>query len=113
MNAEIFATYIETQLAPTLAPRDIVILDNVPFHKGARIEGIVKARGAWMLFLPAYSPDLNPIEQLFSKLKHWMRIAQHRTIEEVWRHVGRILDTVQPHECANYLRNAGYASIQV
>ena len=90
MNAEIFATYIETQLAPTLAPRDIVILDNLPFHKGARIEEIVKAHGAWMLFLPAYSPDLNPIEMAFSKLKTLLRKHAARTFDAITNALGDI-----------------------
>ena len=111
INGQVFLAYVEQILVPTLKPGDIVILDNLGSHKSQRIRQKIIAAGAGFAFLPPYSPDLNPIEQLFSKLKHWMRIAQHRTIEEVWRHVGRILDTVQPHECANYLRNAGYASI--
>ena len=111
INGQVFLAYVEQILVPTLKPGDIVILDNLGSHKSQRIRQKIIAAGAGLAFLPPYSPDLNPIEQLFSKLKHWMRIAQHRTIEEVWRHVGRILDTVQPQECANYLRNAGYASI--
>ena len=107
MNAEIFATYIETQLAPTLAPRDIVILDNVPFHKGARIEEIVKARGAWMLFLPAYSPDLNPIEMAFSKLKTLLRKHAARTFDAITNALGDICELFSPLECRNYFKDVG------
>ena len=107
MNAEIFATYIETQLAPSLAPRDIVILDNVPFHKGARIEEIVKARGAWMLFLPAYSPDLNPIEMAFSKLKTLLRKHAARTFDAITNALGDICELFSPIECRNYFKDVG------
>jgi transposase len=112
MNAAIFQHYIETQLAPELSPGDVVILDNVGFHKNERAAQLVRQRGAWLLFLPPYSPDLNPIEQTFAKIKHWMRHAQKRTIEDTWRHLGTLVGTIKPHECANYFNNAGYASVK-
>lgn len=111
INGTLFAAYIEQFLAPTLAPGDIVILDNLGSHKGKTAKAAVRARGAHLIFLPPYSPDLNPIEQLFSKVKHWMRGAQERDVQATWRRVGDILDIVSPAECANYLRNAGYASV--
>ncbi|MBB4105532.1 transposase [Rhizobium borbori] len=73
---------------------------------------MIKAAGARLWFLPPYSPDLNPIEQAFSKIKHWMRNAQKRTIEDTWRHIGRLVETIQPAECENYLTNAGYGSVK-
>lgn len=111
MNREIFDTYVETQLAPTLQIGDVVILDNLPSHKSAKAEAALKQRGAWFLFLPPYSPDLNPIEQVFAKIKILLRKAEERTIEGVWRRIGSLLQHFTPQECANYLRNAGYASI--
>ena len=100
------------QLVPVLKPGDIVIMDNLGSHKSAIIRQLVKAAGARLWFLPPYSPDLNPIEQAFSKIEHWMRNAQKRTIEETWRHIGRLVETIQPAECQNYLENAGYASVK-
>ena len=97
-------------LAPTLNEGDLVILDNLSSHKGKAARQVIRARGAHLIFLPPYSPDLNPIEQLFAKLKHLMRKAQERSHEATWRKVGKLLDLVSPTECANYLRNSGYAS---
>ncbi len=111
INGEIFTAYVEQILAPTLSPGDIVILDNLGSHKGKAARAAVRARGAHLLFLPPYSPDLNPIEQLFSKAKHWMRNAQERDQTATWRRVGDIINIVSPTECANYLRNSGYASV--
>ena len=110
INGALFATYVEQVLAPTLAPGDIVILDNLGSHKGRRARRAIRAAGAHLIFLPAYSPDLNPIEQLSAKLKHLMRAAQPRTVEETWRKVGALIDIVSPSECSNYLANSGYAS---
>lgn len=107
MNAEIFAIYVETQLAPTLAPRDIVILDNVAFHKARRIEEIVAARGAWLLFLPPYSPDLNPIEMAFSKLKTLLRKHAARTYDAITDALGDICELFSPSECGNYFKAVG------
>jgi len=111
INGELFTLYIEKVLAPTLAKGDIVILDNLGSHKGQAPRRAVRQAGAHLLFLPPYSPDLNPIEQLFAKLKSHVRRAQPRTVEETWKRVGKILDLFSPTECANYLRNSGYASI--
>jgi transposase len=111
INGELFTLYVEKILAPTLAKGDVVILDNLGSHKGRAARRAVRRAGAHMLFLPPYSPDLNPIEQLFAKLKHLMRMAEPRTVEATWRKVGQILDLFSPAECANYLKNSGYASV--
>jgi transposase len=111
INGAIFTAYIEQALAPTLQPGDIVILDNLGSHKGKAARQAIRDRGAHLLFLPPYSPDLNPIEQLFAKLKHLMRKAEERAHEATWRRVGLLLDLVPPAECANYLKNSGYASV--
>jgi transposase len=111
INGELFTLYVEKILAPTLAKGDVVILDNLGSHKGHAARRALRQAGAHMLFLPPYSPDLNPIEQLFAKLKHLMRIAEPRTVEATWRKVGQILDLFSPAECANYLKNSGYASV--
>ena len=109
MNRQIFDTYVETQLAPTLQPGDVVILDNLASHKSAKAEAILKQRGAWFLFLPPYSPDLNPIERAFAKLKAHLRRIGARTIDALWRAVGDICALYTPDECRNYLTAAGYA----
>jgi len=111
INGELFQLYIEKVLAPTLSPGDVVVLDNLGSHKGKAARAAVRARGAHLIFLPPYSPDLNPIEQVFAKLKHMMRNAQARSVEDTWRKVGHLLDLFSPQECANYLRNSGYGSI--
>ena len=110
MNRKIFETYVETQLAPTLQPGDVVILDNLSSHKSERAEAILKERGAWFLFLPPYSPDLNPIEMAFSKLKAHLRRIGARTIEALWKAVGSICDLYTDEECWNYLKKAGYVA---
>ena len=110
MNRAVFETYVETQLAPTLEPGDIVILDNLASHKSERAKAILKERGAWFLFLPPYSPDLNPIEMAFSKLKAHLRRIGARTIDALWQAVGDICELYSPEECWNYLKAAGYAS---
>ncbi|MBD9449897.1 MULTISPECIES: IS630 family transposase [Rhizobium] len=112
INGECFHAYVRQQLIPTLKPGDIVILDNLGSHKAKAIRDAIRAVGARLWFLPKYSPDLNPIEQAFAKIKHWMRQAQKRTIEETWRHLGLLADTIKPEECANYFSNAGYASVK-
>lgn len=109
MTKEIFETYVETQLAPTLEPGDVVILDNLPGHKSEKAAQLLKQRGAWFLFLPPYSPDLNPIEMAFSKLKAHLRRIGARTIDDLWRAVGSICDLYSPEECRNYFTAAGYA----
>jgi transposase len=110
MTKAIFETYVETQLAPTLEAGDVVILDNLPGHKSEKAKEIIKARGAWFLFLPPYSPDLNPIEMAFSKLKAHLRRIGARTIDDLWKAVGSICDFYTPDECQNYFKAAGYAS---
>lgn len=113
MNGEVFRAYVEQVLAPTLAPGEIVIMDNLGSHKVAGVREAIEAQGANLWYLPPYSPDLNPIEQAFSKIKHWMRQAQKRTIEDTWRHIGHLVQDIQPRECANYFANAGYASVKM
>ncbi|MEP7453337.1 IS630 family transposase [Phyllobacterium sp. SB3] len=109
MDREAFNIYIETQLAPTLAPGDVVILDNLSVHKSAKAEAAVRQRGAWMLFLPQYSPDLNPIEMAFSKLKAHLRKAVARSFDLLIEAIGDICNLYQPEECWNYFKAAGYA----
>ena len=111
MTRQIFETYVETQLAPTLAKGDVVILDNLPAHKSERAAECLKQRGAWFLFLPAYSPDLNPIEQAFAKIKAHLRKAEARTIEALWRAIGDICNLFEPRECWNFLKAAGYGFV--
>jgi len=110
VNAKTFLLYIETQLVPTLKPGDIVVMDNLSSHKGAAVRAAIRAVGARLLFLPKYSPDLNPIEQMFAKLKHLLRKAAERTVEATWRKIGELLQQFTPEECINYFTNAGYAS---
>jgi transposase len=111
INGKSFLAYVEQLLVPTLAPGDIVIMDNLGSHKGPAVRRAIRAAGARLFFLPPYSPDLNPIEQVFAKLKTLLRNAAERTIETTWKRIGTLLDAFPPHECANYLRNSGYASI--
>jgi len=106
-----FDTYIETQLAPTLSKGDIVILDNLAVHKSKKAAQCLKHQGAWFLFLPAYSPDLNPIEQAFAKLKAHLRKAEARTVEALWQTIGEICDLVEPEACRNYFAAAGYGYV--
>lgn len=113
INGQCFRAYVEQQLVPVLEPRDIVIMDNLGSHKSADVRRMIRDVGARLWFLPAYSPDLNPIEQAFAKIKHWMRIAQKRTIEDTWRHIGHLVSTIEPSECENYFANAGYASVKI
>src|SRR4029078_297194 len=111
MNRRISETYVETQLAPTLSKGDVVILDNLPAHKSETAADCLKHRGAWFLFLPAYSPDLNPIEQLFAKIKAHLRKAEARTFDALWRAIGDICDGVEAEECRNYFTAAGYGFV--
>lgn len=110
INADMFAAWVEQSLAPTLKPGDVVVLDNLSSHKSERARRAIRALGARILFLPPYSPDLNPIEMAFAKLKTWLRKADKRTVETLWREVGQILDLFKPDECTAYLRHAGYAT---
>ncbi len=108
INGISFKAYVEQILLPTLKTGDIVIMDNLGSHKALSIRKIIQSAGARLWFLPPYSPDLNPIEQAFSKIKHWMRNAQQRSVEETWRHVGKLAQSIKPIECQNYFKNAGY-----
>lgn len=110
VNGQSFTHYVEQCLVPTLSPGDIVIMDNLSSHKRPAIRAAIRGAKAKLLFLPPYSPDLNPIEQVFAKLKHLMRKAAERTHEATWPRIGTRLDTFTPQECANYLRNSGYKS---
>lgn len=108
INAASFTAWVESQLCPTLSPGDIVVMDNLSSHKRPAVRDAIRAKGARLLFLPPYSPDLNPIEQVFAKLKQLLRKAAERSVEATWRRIGSLLDAFQPDECANYLRNSGY-----
>jgi transposase len=110
INGEAFLAYVVTFLVPTLKPGDVVIMDNLGSHRGKQVRRAIRAAGARLVFLPKYSPDLNPIEQVFSKLKHLLRNAQARSYDGLLNAVGQLLDTYAPDECANYLRNSGYAA---
>ena len=109
IDGESFRAYIGKVLLPTLRPGDIVIMDNLGSHKGKAVRQLIRAAGAKLLFLPKYSPDLNPIEQVFAKLKHLLRKAAARTLEAVCEEIGQILGAFTPDECANYFKNSGYA----
>jgi transposase len=108
INGERFLIYVEKILVPTLSPGDIVIMDNLGSHKGTAIRRAIRTAGAKLFLLPKYSPDLNPIEQVFAKLKHLLRKAAARTVDAVVAAIGRLLDTYTPAECLNYFRNSGY-----
>jgi transposase len=111
INGRSFLAYVEQLLVPTLSPGDIVIMDNLGSHKGQPVRKAIRAAGAKLFFLPPYSPDLNPIEQVFSKLKTLLRKAEERTVQATWQRIGTLLEAFTPHECANYLVNAGYAPV--
>lgn len=108
INGERFRLYVEAVLVPTLKPGDIVVMDNLGSHKGKAVRAAIRKAGAKLIFLPKYSPDLNPIEQLFAKLKHWLRKAAKRSVETVCDAIGQILNRVTPLECSNYFVNSGY-----
>ena len=113
INGECFRAYVEQQLVPVLKSGDIVVMDNLGSHKSAALRRMIRAAGARLWYLPPYSPDLNPIEQAFAKIKHWMRTAQTRTVADTWRHVGSLVQSIEPGECNNYFANAGYASVKM
>ncbi len=108
MDGEIFLAYVRDFLCPTLKPGDIVIADNLSSHKVAGVRQAIEAVGATIRYLPPYSPDLNPIEQVFAKLKSLLRKASKRTVDALWDHIGTLLDAFSPEECKNYLVNSGY-----
>ena len=109
VNAAAFEAYVEKVLAPTLQPGDLVIMDNLSSHKGKAVRQAIRKAGAKLIFLPKYSPDLNPIEQVFSKLKHLLRKAAAPTLETLTAAVGELLGAFTAEECANYFVNSGYA----
>jgi transposase len=108
IDGESFRLYVEKVLLPTLRPGDIVIMDNLGSHRGKIVRQLIRSAGAKLFFLPKYSPDLNPIEQVFAKLKHFLRKAAARTVEAVCRAIGDLLQLFTPEECASYLANSGY-----
>jgi transposase len=110
INGESFLAYVEQFLVPTLRPGDIVVIDNLGSHKGKAVRQAIRTAGAKLFFLPPYSPDLNPIEQVFAKLKALLRKAAERSVEATWKRIGALLNSFTPQECTNYLVNAGYAS---
>jgi transposase len=111
INGDAFVAYVEQILAPTLAAGDVVVIDNLGSHKSRKVRQLIRAAGAHLLFLPPHSPDLNPIEQVFAKLKTLLRKAEERTVETVWKRIGTLLYHFKLTECGNYLRNSGYGSI--
>jgi transposase len=110
VNGELFEAYVRQQLAPTLRPGDVVVLDNLAAHKRAGVREAIEGAGCRLLYLPPYSPDLNPIEQAFAKLKALLRKAGERTVEGLWRLLGRLLEEFTPQECRNFITHCGYAA---
>ena len=108
INADAFEVYVEKILVPELRPGDIVVMDNVSSHKRPDIQAKIEAAGAELRFLPPYSPDFNPIEKAFAKLKALLRKAAERTVEGLWDAIGRFVDLFTPQECANYFLSCGY-----
>ena len=108
INGNVFTEYVSQVLAPTLTPGDIVVLDNLSSHKRKEAHRIIREKGASLLFLPPYSPELNPIEMVFSKIKALLREAQERTVEALWQKIGTLIEKITPDECVNYFRHAGY-----
>ena len=108
INSVAFQAYVDQVLVPELRPGDIVVMDNLGSHKGAGVREAIEAAGASLLYLPPYSPDFNPIENAFAKLKAMLRKAGERTVDGLWSAIGRIIDTFTPAECANYFTAAGY-----
>ena len=109
INGERFRLYVEKVLVPALHPGDIVVMDNLGSHRGLEVRRAIRHAGARLFFLPKYSPDLNPIEQVFAKLKHLLRKAVARNFDTVCAAIGQILDDFTPQQCANYFANSGYA----
>jgi transposase len=108
INREALEAYVERVLVPELRPGDVVVMDNLSSHKGPKVRALIEAAGAQLLFLPPYSPDFNPIENAFAKLKALLRKAAERTLPGLWSAIGRIVDLFNPTECANYFAAAGY-----
>lgn len=112
LNGEIFLVYVRDHLVPTLKPGDIVVMDNLSSHKVKGVREIIEAAGARVEYLPPYSPDFNPIEQVFAKLKSLLRKYGERTIEALWTRIGKLIPAFAPEECGNYLKHCGYAPLQ-
>jgi transposase len=110
INGALFEAYVRQQLVPVLRPGDVVVMDNLAAHKRVGVRAAIEGAGSRLLYLPPYSPDLNPIEQAFAKLKARLRQAEQRTVEGLWGLLGRVLDEFAPAECQNYLRNCGYSA---
>ena len=110
MNGDVFLAYVRQQLTLTLQPGDVVIMDNLAAHKRAGVREAIESRGATLVYLPPYSPDLNPIELVFGKLKWLLRSAEERTISDLWDRLGQLIDCFNSHECTNYFRHCGYAT---
>ena len=108
MNGEVFLAYVKQQLIKILRPSDIVIMDNLTSHKQPGVQDAIESVGANVMYLPPYSPDLNPIELAFSKLKTLLRRSAERTVEDLWKRIGELLDEFTPQECRNYFRHCGY-----
>lgn len=108
VNADVFTSFVEQVLAPLLKPGDIVVMDNLPSHKGARVRAAIEARGASLLFQPPYSPDMNPIEMIFSKIKQLLRGLACRTQDSLWNSMQSVLDKVTPSDAANCFAHCGY-----
>ena len=108
INRKAFEAYVEQVLVPELQPGDIVIMDNLSSHKGMQTRELIEAAGAMLMFLPPYSPNFNPIENAFAKLKAMLRKAAERTVDALWNRIGRLIETFTPTECANYFAAAGY-----
>ena len=111
INGEVFLAWVRQILVPTLKPGEVVIMDNLGSHRGKAVRRAIREAGAKLLFLPKYSPDLNPIEQALSKLKHLLRKAQARSYDALLAAIGELLGTFTPQECANYLKNSGYGAV--
>ena len=113
VNGELFLAYVEQQLVPTLQVGDIVVMDNLSAHKVAGIRTAIEAVGAQVAYLPPYSPDMNPIELVFSKFKWLVRSAAERTVDGLWSLCGQLLDQFTSRECKNYFRHCGYAATEI
>ena len=110
INGDIFFVYIEKVLLPELRPGDIVVLDNLGSHKSARVAELIRKAGARLWFLPSYSPDLNPIEQVFSKVKRLLRKASERTFDAICKRIGKLIKKISAEECTRYIKNSGYCA---
>ena len=110
LDGPLFLAYVRQQLVPTLRAGDVVVMDNLAVHKVAGVRTAIEALGARLVYLPPYSPDYNPIEQAFAKLKWLVRSAKERTVDGLWTLLGKLLDRFTPTECRNYFRNSGYAT---